>query len=132
MYTFSIEEDPGDEDGYVFGGFQQPVNADGSSVFKSGRIIPVKIIIRNGNGQSIPTATVTISVYKITDAIQGTKEEVLGDSSGNANSDNLFRYDDLSGQYIFNLSTKGSSKGTYQVDAEADNGEIYSVGFSLK
>lgn len=121
-----------DEGVYVFGGFKPPINSDGSSIFKAGNTIPVKITIADCSGQNISTATVTIAVYKITDAVLGTVEELLPDSSGNANTGNLFRYDGTAGQYIYNLSTKGYAKGTYKVFATTDKGDIYSVSFSLK
>ena len=82
--------------------------------------------------QCIPTATATIAVNKITDAVLGTVEELQVESSGSANTGNLFRYDTTAGQYIFNLSTKGYTKGTYKVYAKPDNGQSYSVVFSLK
>jgi beta propeller repeat protein len=127
IYTFSIQEDT-----YVFGGFQQPLNADGSSVFKLGRIIPVRFVLADSSGQSIPTATVTISVTKLSNDINGTEEEVLVDSPGNADTGNVFRYDAQSGVYVFNLSTKGYTEGTYRLYAKPDDGQSYSVDFSLK
>lgn len=120
------------DENYVFGGFQQPINSDGSSIFKLGSTIPVKIVFTDCSGQDISTATVTIAVFKISDAIQGTESEQLMDLSGNANTGNLFRYDATAGQYIFNLSTRGYTKGTYKVYAKPDNGQGYSVNFSLK
>jgi len=120
------------DENYVFGGFQQPINSDGLSIFKAGSTIPVKIILRDCSGQSISTATVTIGVYKITNAILGTEEELLVGSSGSANTGNLFRYDATAGQYIYNLSTKSYTRGTYRVYAKPDNGNSYSVNCSLK
>jgi hypothetical protein len=120
------------DENYVFGGFQQPINSDGSSIFNLGRTIPVKIILTNCSGQSISTAVVTIAVNKISNVVLGTEVEQLIDSSGNANTGNLFRYDATAGQYIFNLSTKGYTKGTYKVYAKITDGISYSVNFSLK
>ena len=76
--------------------------------------------------------TVFCNYAKISNAILGTEDELVVDSSGNANTGNLFRYDATAGQYIFNLSTKGYTKGTYKVYAKPDNGQSYSVAFSLK
>jgi hypothetical protein len=121
-----------DEGIYLFGGFGQPINSDGSSIFKAGSTIPVKLTLTECSGQSISTATVTIAVYKITDTVLGTVEELLPDSSGNANTGNLFRYDPLSGQYIYNLSTKGLTGGTYTVRANPDDGSSSFVNLSLK
>jgi len=120
------------DENYVFGGFQRPINVDGSSIFKLGSTIPVKIALRDCSAQSISTATVTIAVYKISSAILGTELEEVVDSSGNANTGNLFRYDTTAGQYIFNLSTKSYTTGTYSVSAKTDHDDSYSVNFSLK
>lgn len=130
MYNFSIEDTPVD-DTYVFGGFQQPINADGSSIFKIGSIIPVKITLRDNAGQSVSTATVTISVAQISDDVLGSEVEMLLDSPGKANTDNFFRYDALSDKYIYNLSTKGYTKGTYKVYVNIGD-QSYSINFSLK
>ena len=105
---------------------------DGSSIFKAGSTIPVKIILTNCSGQSISTATVIIAVYKISNAVLGTELEQLIDSSGSANTGNLFRYDAAAGQYIYNLSTKGYTKGTYKVYAKPEDGSSYTVNFSLR
>jgi hypothetical protein len=121
-----------DEDIYIFGGFLQPINSDGSSIFKLGSTIPVRIVLKDCNGIPVSTATVTIAVYKITNVILGTEVELETESSGSANIGNLFRYDGAAGQYIFNLSTKGYSKGTYKVYVRPNYGISYSVNFSLK
>jgi hypothetical protein len=118
-----------DEGVYVLGDFQQPINPDGSSIFKAGRTIPVKITVTDCDGNSASDATVTISVYKITDQVLGTEDELEVEASGSANTGNLFRYSE--GHYIFNLSTKGYSSGTYKVYASV-NGVSHSVIFSLR
>ena len=120
-----------DEGAYDFGGFQQPINPDGSSIFKRKRTIPVKIVLTDCNGQLVSTATVTIAVYKLSNSVQGTEFEQNFEPPGNANTGNLFRYDDSEGQYIFNLSTKNLSKGTYRLYATPVNGASHVVGFSL-
>ena len=43
----------------------------------------------------------------------GTRTPVSLQDAGNANPDNLFRYDADLGGYIFNLSTKGLGAGDY-------------------
>ena len=74
----------------------------------------------------------TIAINKITDAVLGTEDELDVESSGSANTGNMFRYDETDGRYIFNLSTKGFTAGTYRVYAIPDDGNSYSVMFSLK
>jgi hypothetical protein len=118
------------DDNYVFGAFQQPLNPDNSSIFKAGRSIPVKLSVLDCNGNNITSASVSISIHKIIDTIEGTEEELSVAASGNANAANLFRVAD--DHYIYNLSTKDYTAGIYKVVAEMDNGEASTVRFSLK
>ena len=64
-----------DESGYLFVDFQQPINPDGSSIFKAGRTLPVKVEVMGCDSVNVSTATVTISISKITDVELGTEEE---------------------------------------------------------
>lgn len=130
MFNFSIEDIPEDEN-YEFGGFQQPINADGSSIFKLGSTIPVKITLTDDAGQNVSTATVTLSVAQVSNTVTGSEVEMLADSPGQANTDNLFRYEPLSRLYIYNLSTKGYTKGSYRVSAKIGE-QSYSINFSLR
>jgi len=52
------------------------------------------------------------------------------DSSGNANTDNIFRYADTN--YIYNLSTKPYTNGTYRIQATLDDGTVHTVNISTK
>lgn len=121
-----------DEGVYVFAGFQPPFNSEGSNVFRTGSALPVKVVINDCSGLAVPTATVAIAVHKIADENVGIELELDAESPGAASSGGLFRYDAAAGQYVFNLSTKGYTAGTYKVYAKPDDGKSYSVSFSLK
>ncbi len=121
-----------DEAGYLFNGFQEPINPDSSSIFKAGRTIPAKIALTDCSGSSVPDAQVSISIGKISNTVEGTVELLDVEASGNANTGTYFRYDPVTEQYIYNLSTKGLSTGTYRLSAHTDNSDAYSVDFSLK
>jgi hypothetical protein len=121
-----------DNEGYSFGGFLQPINPDGSSIFKAGRTIPVKVKLSDCDGGSISTAVLNIKFEKISSSIQGSVEEIEVEASGKSNSGTLFRYDFIAEQYVYNLSTKDQPQGTYKVSSELDNGDSYSVEFSLR
>ena len=114
----------------TFGGFMQPINSDGSSIFKSGNTVPVKFQLRAPSGTYITNAVAKISYAKITDSVLGSYTEAVSTSS--ATSGNLFRYDFSSNQYIFNLSTKGLAKGTYIVEVTFESGLSQYVRISLK
>lgn len=113
--------------GYTWSGFLAPVNADGSSVFKLGRTIPVKFAL-TGASAGITNAAARLYVAKISDNVVGT--EVEADSTAAATAGNLFRYSD--GQYIFNMSTDGLTAGTYQLRVDTGDGVLRVVNVSLK
>ncbi|WP_042464183.1 Ig-like domain-containing protein [Neobacillus dielmonensis] len=115
---------------YNYGGILQPIDSDGASVFKAGSTIPVKFQLKNISGNFISTAHASISFGKITDMVLGTVSEVGVNS--NANAGNEFRYDPTSKQYIFNLSTKGLTAGTYKISITLDDGTTKTVNVSLR
>lgn len=101
---------------YAFSGVLQPINADGSSVFKLGSTVPVKFQLRNYDGNLVTTPTTskpTISVVMISTNADGTVTEIPEYTP--PMSGNEFRLDTTNNQYIFNLSTKGWKPGKYQV-----------------
>jgi predicted extracellular nuclease len=94
--------------------FQQPINADGTSIFKLGRTVPVKIALTG------PSAVVTdlvahLFLSKVSNGIEGSVIEA--DSTSAADTGNQLRYDPTSNQYIFNLSTSSLSQGTWSLRA---------------
>ena len=113
---------------YTWSDFLQPVNANGSSIFKLGRTIPVKFTLM-GASAGINSAVVRLMVAKISDGIVG--NEMGADSTSAATTGNLFRYDAASGQYIFNLDTKGLTPGTYQLRVDMGEGVVRVVNISL-
>lgn len=115
---------------YSFGGILQPINTDGSSIFKAGSTVPVKFNLTDSNGAYVSTATAKLTYSKVTDQISGVISEAV--STSTATIGNLFRYDPTANQYIFNLSTKGLSVGTYLLMVNLDDGMSYSVKISLK
>src|SRR5207245_711553 len=94
----------------VFGGYLQPVNADGSSIFRVGRTVPFKFQLTNCAGGFISTAVATIQVFFFANHVVGSQVEDIT-SAGQANTDSLYRYDPTANQYIYNLSTKSLASG---------------------
>lgn len=115
---------------YQFGGFLQPIDSDGSSLFKLGSTVPVKFKLTDAFGNSVPDAIANIYIAKVTDQVMGSVTEGLSTSA--ATSGNLFRYDSTEQQYIFNLNTKPLSKGTFIITVNLNDGTTYSVNISLK
>ncbi len=115
---------------YLYSGVLPPVNLDGRSVFKLGSTIPVKIQLRDAAGANVTNAQVTLSVAKLSNGVWGDELEAVSTSA--ATTGNLFRYDVSGSLYIFNLSTKPLSTGTWQMRIMMDDGSLDVIQFSLR
>jgi len=115
---------------YSFGGFLPPIKDDGSGVYKLGRTIPIKFQLTDMNGQFISTANPVLTIRKISSGILGDEEIELPTIS--TNSDDTFRYDEKSSQYIYNLSTGGLPAGTWEIEVSLDDNTAYKVIISIK
>ena len=113
----------------MFGGVQQPVNPDGSSIFKLGSTVPVKFRLTDAGANPVAGAIAKIDVAKIDNDVDGTFVEAV--STAAATTGNLFR-EAGDGQYTFNLSTKALSTGDWRVKVTLDDGTSYTVRISLK
>ena len=100
---------------YLFIGFEQPINADGSSIFNGGTV-PVKIRISDANGAPVTDANAYVWFAKKTDAVVGDTQEAVSQSA--ASTDNQMRYDPLENHYVFQWDITGAAvtNGTYALD----------------
>jgi hypothetical protein len=107
---------------------------DPTKAVRSGATIPVKLQLCDEAGSNLSSQDIALhgsGIVQSSTTISG----VLQDS-GNANPDLDFRFDPTlggSGGYVFNLSTKGLSTGTYQLNfAVAAEPAVYAVPFQVK
>lgn len=114
---------------YSWSGVLQPINADGSSIFKLGRTVPVKFRL-TGASAAITDAVASLFVAKISGDIAGS--EVEAESTAAATGGNQFRYDAGADQYVFNLSTDGLTPGTYRLRINLGDGVLRTVDISLR
>jgi hypothetical protein len=110
----------------------QPINADGSSIFREGRTIPVKVELRDDAGALVADADVHLRVFKLSTAVLGTAEEIDPVASGAANTGDLFRYEAVDQQYVYNLRTKDFGPGTYRLEFVTEGATWGSVLVSLR
>ncbi|MBI4891789.1 MAG: hypothetical protein HY821_14280 [Acidobacteria bacterium] len=90
---------------------------DPTKATQSGATIPIKIQLCDGSGNDLSSASITLHATGVTQVATSISGSVQ--ASGNANPDNDFRFDPTlgpTGGYIFNLSTKGLSTGTYNLN----------------
>jgi parallel beta-helix repeat protein len=115
---------------YDFSGFLPPIKTDGSGLYKLGRTLPTKFQLKDANGQYISIATAQLFVAKISNGVVGSDEVAF--STSNADTGNVFRYDAINNQYIYNLSTDTLSVGSWQLKVVLDDGNYYAVIISIK
>jgi lysophospholipase L1-like esterase len=119
---------------YAYGEIREPINKDGTSVFKAGSTIPVRFALTDyaGNGTGGATVTLgTIRTYDIHGTVDPAELEQEAVASGAANTDNLFR-SSAGGTYAYNLSTKGMKPGSYMLYIRLDDGKQYTAVFTLR
>src|SRR6185369_4521094 len=87
----------------------QPIDADGSSVFKQGSTVPAKFQVFGANCLSVGTPGVVTSFFQSLVA-PGTVGEV-DEAVDSTTPDTAFRWDSSGQQWIFNISTKPLTKG---------------------
>jgi hypothetical protein len=84
---------------------------------KKGATFPIKLQVCDVAGHNLSSPSIVVQAVSVT-MLSGTKPGALEDS-GNANPDYGFRFDStlgVGGAYIYNLSTKGLSSGTWRLN----------------
>jgi hypothetical protein len=114
---------------YQWSGVQQPVNQNGSSIFRLGSTVPVKFRL-TGSDSTNSTLQARLYLAKISNSVLGTELEAV--STAAATVGNLFRYDPSTGNYVFNWSTKAASVWTYRLRVELGDGMLRTVDIALR
>ncbi|HEY4552896.1 MAG TPA: Ig-like domain-containing protein [Bacillaceae bacterium] len=106
---------------YDFGGVEQPVNRDGTSIFKKNSTIPIKFAITAGV-EAVNDARATLRLVKVSDNVVTGEAEAVSTSA--ATTGNLFRVSDS--KYIFNLGTKTLEPAQYKavITIELDGNQV--------
>jgi len=107
----------------------QPINADGSSVFKQGSTVPVKFRVCDAKGNSIGTPGVVASFQQI-QTINGT-ESTVNEPVDSTTPNTEFRWS--GDQWVFNMNTKTLTAGkTYTYRVTLNDGTSFDFKFGLK
>jgi hypothetical protein len=108
---------------------------DQTKAHKSGSTVPIKLQLCDVNGVNYSASNIVLTALDLNKLDSNVSSSV--EDSGNANPDYNFRYDPAlggTGGYIYNLSTKGLTTGTWKVpfmvDKVASSG--YWVQFDVK
>jgi hypothetical protein len=116
---------------YTWSNVLQPVNADGTSIFKLGSTVPVKFHL-TGASAALTNLAARIYVAPVRNGVVGPEGEPTPATA--ADSGNTFRYDSSSGQYLFNLRTGTLAPGTWRIriDLQDRSAATRTVTISLK
>jgi sugar lactone lactonase YvrE len=108
---------------------QQPINADGTSVFNVRRgVVPVKFSLTQDGVATCDLPPATIAVTRTGGGVIGQVNESL--YSGNADSGSNFRIDNC--QYVYNLNSRALGAGIYRVDILINGQDVGSATFELR
>jgi len=123
--AFEVQGAPSPYAGQV----QQPINADGTSVFSVRRgVVPVKFTLTQGGVATCALPPATIALTRTAGGTTGAIDESV--YSGSADTGSNFRIDSC--QYAYNLSASALGVGTYRADIII-NGQVVGSGiFQLK
>ena len=112
----------------------QPINTDGSSVWKQGSTVPAKFRVCDVNGVSIGTTGVIAGfvLYRINSGTIAPVDE----TTDNSTNDLGWHFDSTAQQWIFNMSTKTAPQNvanrTYYYQITLNDGSTILFDFGLK
>jgi hypothetical protein len=128
-FVVTVANPPPPPPTYTWSGVLQPINADGSSIFKLNSVVTVKFKL-TGSSAGNPNLVAHLWLTKVSNGIEGTVVEAV--TNGTPDTGNQFRYDANNDQYIFNLATKTLTVGTYILQIDLHDGVSRTVEISLK
>ena len=108
----------------------QPINTDGTSVFKQGSTVPAKFRVCDANGKSIgdPGVVQSFAATYMAGTSTGVNETIVSTTP-----DTAFRWDATGQQWIFNISTKNlNANRTYIYVITLNDGSTITFRFGLK
>jgi len=96
---------------------------------KAGSTVPIRLQLCDANANNLSSSAIQVTAVRLEMVSSGASFVV--DDSGNANPDGNFRFDGDS--YIYNLTTKGLSTGTYNLMFVSGNdGTTHAAPFQIR
>jgi hypothetical protein len=110
---------------------QQPINTDGSSIFRANRgVVPVKFTLTHNGTPTCALPSATISVTRTAGGTLGPTDEnsysMAADSGAN------FRIDPTACQYVYNVAASLLGVGVYRIDISINQIVVGQAVFALK
>jgi hypothetical protein len=109
----------------------QPINTDGTSVFKQKSTVPVKFRVCDANG--VPIGANVVQTFNLVTVLYGTTTTMVNEPVDATTPDSTFRWDPSSQQWIFNSNTKAlSANRTYGFAITLTDASVIHYQFGLK
>lgn len=110
----------------------QPINPDGTSVFKQKSTVPAKFRVCDANGVSIGTPGV-VGDFRLVQVISVTATDSVNEPVDSTTPDMYFRWSATDQQWIFNVNTKGwMANKTYVFRISLNDSSIIQFQLGLK
>jgi hypothetical protein len=105
---------------------------DQTRSYKLGSVVPVKLQITNAQGSNISSAALVVHATGVLQK-DSTANALAVESPGTSNPDSDFRYDSALSGYIYNLSTRNLSVGTWELQFKVgSDAATYRVVFDVR
>jgi uncharacterized repeat protein (TIGR01451 family) len=110
----------------------EPINADGTSVFKQGRTVPIKFRVCDASGVAIAAPGV-VTAFALLRTTTGTVVSVVNEEPQSTTPDTSFRWDSVDRQWVFNLRTTNlAAQKTYTYRIALNDGTTIEFTFGLR
>ena len=110
----------------------QPINPNGSSVFKQRSSVPAKFRVCDAAGNSIGTPGVVAS-FNLVQIVNGTAAQDVNEPVDSTSASTVFRFDPSDQQWIFVINTRNlNANSTYTYRIGLDDGTEILFSFGLK
>ena len=103
-----------------------------TKTYKQGSTLPIKFYVCDANGVHVSTAVASLAVLKVSSGVDTGDPVTVLDSGASNDNGIYFRWDSSGQQYIYNLSTKNQSTGTYRIVITLNDGTLIITYYQLK
>jgi hypothetical protein len=119
--TVTVTDDDGGTDSdtsgtvsltYAMSGILPPFNPDGTSVWKYGSTIPVKVRVTDCDGNPVPGLILKVGTQLMASSNPAASIDEATASTSAADTTGQLRYDSTAGQYIYNFPSKSLADGS--------------------
>lgn len=105
---------------------------DQAKSHRLGSVVPIRLRLCDADGANLSSASLTLTATGLVKKDPSASTAVVEDA-GNANPDSAFRYDETLAGYVYNLSTRGLSRGTWELRfTVSGDPTTYGITFDLR